>query len=209
MCLTALILTASIAAAGCNIIGFAAHVIGGGDASKKVKVSAEYLGLNGKKIAVLVATDEYTLFEHPTAPATVRRSISALLADNLPGVKVVAPSQIDAFQKENPFWNTLPYNDLIQRLQVDRLVYVDLIQYSLHEPGNAYLWQGSVVANVGVAESESPNPGQFAYATTVQIRFPDGPVGMLHGDDQTAELGLLRLFTQETVNRFRDHEVVQ
>ena len=200
--------TTVLLTSGCNLIGFAAHVIAGGEASKKVRVLAEYRGLENKKIAVLVSTDEYTLFDYPQAPITVCRSVSARLAANIEGVEIVDPRQLDTFQKANPFWITLPYAELAQRLQVDRIVYVELVQYRLHEPGNSYLWKGTIVANVSVAEARSTTTGQFAYSTTVQAQYPDGPVGMLHGDDQTVELGLIQLFAQEVVHRFQDHDAV-
>ena len=66
------------------------------------------------------------------------------LASVLPSVRVVDPHQIARFQQENPFWNTLPHSDLIKRLGVDRVIYIDLVQYALHEPGNAYIKQGKL-----------------------------------------------------------------
>jgi len=201
-------LTLISAAGGCNLLGFAAHMIAGGDA-KKVAVEAEYHGLNHQSVAVLVSSDEYTLFEYPNANAEVCRQVSVQLASSVPGVGVVDPQQIDAFQKETPFWNTLPSGELLEHLQVDRLIYVDLIQYALHEPGNTYVWQGTVMANISVASSDAANPNNLVYSKTIQDRYPqDKAVGVLVADNQTIQLGLLRSFSSKVVNLFTPHDEV-
>ena len=196
------------AAGGCNLIGFAAHVIAGGD-TQKVSVDAEYSGLDHQSVAVLVAADEYTLFEYPDATDDVCRQISTQLASSVPGVKVVNPQQINVFQKENPFWSALSSGDLIERLRIDRLIYIDLIQYALHEPGNSYMWQGVVMANLTVASADSDDPNHPVYSTTVQDRYPqDKAIGVLVADHPTIRLGLLRSFANKVVNLFQPHDEV-
>lgn len=204
----AVVLVAVASATGCNLIGFAAHVIAG-DHPGKTKVSAAYRGLANHTAAVLVSTDDYTFFEHPGATAAVCREVSAQLVAQIPGVQVIDPVQIQQFHQENPYWNTLPHGDLIKRLGVDRLIYIDVVQFATREPGNAYLWQGVMTANLGVAEAESPNANDFAFATAIQARYPEtGSVGVLNADHDTIQLGLLRVFSGQVMNLFRDHEVV-
>ncbi len=197
-------------AGGCNLLGFAAHVVTGGDSGKTVTVAAEYRGLEHRTVAVLVSADEYTFFEYPDASEAVCRQASAGLAANVPGIELVDPLQISRFQQENPFWNTLRFTELLKRLQVDRIIYVDLVQYALHEPGNVHLWRGSMVTNVAVAASDAPNADNFVYKKTLQIRFPEADsIGLLNANQQTIRLGMLRDFSRELVDLFRDHEVVQ
>ena len=192
---------------GCSLIGFAAHVIAGDPASRTVTVSAQYDGLDHQAVAVLVSADEYTYFEHPDATSAVCQHVSALLASSIPGVRVIDPHQIDAFQKKNPFWNTLPYGDLLQRLQVHRLIYIDLIRYTLHEPGNTYVWRGAVAANVGVAAGEVSDPNQFVFNTTVEAHYPQsGSIGVVNADKATIRFGLLQSFTKQIVDLFQDHD---
>jgi len=194
---------------GCELVGFAAYVIGGKQGDK-VTVEAAYDGLDNRSVAVLVSADEYTFFEYADATAAVGREVSAQLAAHIPGVKVVNPKQIARFQIENPYWNTLPYGDLMRRLGVDRLLYIDLIQYSLHEAGNAYVQRGVVMANIAVAEADASQPHNSAYTVTLQARYPDAtPVGLLEGDRETIKLGMLRSFSMQLIHLFKEHEVVK
>jgi hypothetical protein len=208
--LATLWLTLVAASSGCEVFGFAAHVIAGGDNGKKVTVQAEYRGLEGQSVAVLVSADEYIYFEHPKVVQTIGREVSARLASTLPGVRVTNPLQLAQFQRENPYWNTLPYGDLIKRLGVDRLVYLDLIRYTLHEPGNTNISRGVVSANLGVAQSDASEPNRFVYSTTLQSLYPEsGVIGLLNADVKTIELATIRQFSQRLANLFRDHEVIR
>lgn len=208
--LATLWLTLVAASSGCELFGFVAHVIAGGDNGKKVIVQAEYRGLEGQSVAVLVSADEYIYFEHPQVVQTIGREVSARLASTLPDVRVTNPLQLARFQRENPYWNTLTYGDLIKRLGVDRLVYLDLIRYTLHEPGNTNVSRGVVSANLGVAESDAPEPNRFVYSTTLQSLYPEsGVIGLLNADVKTIELATIRQFSRKLANLFHDHEVIQ
>ena len=191
---------AAIAMTGCNWIGYAADVVGGGEKSRQVTVEAQYRGLENQKIAVLVAADEYTLFEDPTAPTAVCRQVSALLATEIKGVQVLNPQQIDQFQKNNPYWNTVANSELLNRLGVDRLVSIDLITYALSKPGNSYEWRGQIVANIGVCESQASDPDRFAFATTIEASYPHGrSLGLVNSDPRNNPPGPAPyLFTKAT-----------
>ena len=192
---------------GCNWIGFAADVIGGGDNANQVNIEAQYRGLENQTVAVLVTADEYTLFEHPTAPAAVCRQTSSKLATEITGVRVLNPKQIDQFQKDNPYWSTVVYGELLGRLGVERLVLIDLITYALREPGNSYKWQGQIVANIGVYEAQANDPNQFVFATTLQTSYPRGrSIGVIHSDHQTTQMGLHSIFSQKLLHLFKDHQ---
>ncbi len=197
------------AASGCALVGFAAHVVAGGDEANTVTVPAEYEGLTNQTTAVLVAADEYTLYEYPAATSAICQQISARLAVSIPGIQVADPKQIQRFQDANPFWATLPYNQLLKRLGVQRLVYIDLIRYTTHESGNAYVWRGTVTANLGVAAADADDPDRFVYATTTQANYPPNQTGRLNSDNQTIQLGMLHTFAQHVTNLFQDHKAVQ
>lgn len=195
---------------GCNWIGYAADVIGGGDQAGQVNVEAQYRGLENQTVAVLVSADEYALFEHPTAAAAVCRQASSQLATEINGVHVLNPQQIDQFQKNNPYWNTIPYGELLDRLGVERLVLIDLITYALRDPGNSYEWRGQIVANIGVCEAQAADPDQFAFATTLQAYYPQGrSIGLIHSDRETTRMGLHNIFSQKLLHLFKDHETTR
>lgn len=199
----------ALAASGCNWMGWTAQTLTG-DGKQRSQVTAEYRGMENKSVAVIVAASEYTLFEHPGAPVAISRAVSHQLATDIKGVKLTDPQQIAKFQYDNPYWITMTNGQLLQNLKVDRIIYIDLTQFSTHEPGNTYVWRGVVVANVSVAEANAKNPDNFTYQRLVNVQFPeDRPVGLLNSDDQTVQLGTLRLFGAAVSNLFHDHEEVK
>lgn len=200
-----LILVVAIAA-GCNMAAWGAHGVGGGK-TKIVTVPAQYHGLENQRVAVLIAADEYLLYEYPQAPLAVSRAMSAKIAGNVTGATVMSPQEILDYQTANPYWTAVPYSELIRKLDVDRVVLVDLIEYRTHEPGNAHVWQGMITGEVGVIEADSEDPDNFAFSATIRGQYPEqSTVGLLNSDDATVELGMLAVFTRDAAGLFFEYE---
>ena len=190
---------------GCALVGATTYAIAG--PTKTVTVPAEYTGLEGKSVAVMIAGDEYLLYRYPKAQILLATNIAARIVENIDGVRMVNPQPITKFQKENPEWMTLPYGELIQRVQVDRIVLVDLGDYRLHDPGNRELWRAVIEGNIGVVEADSRDPDNYAYYKGVRATFPeDGGVGVLESDQETVELAVTTLFAQKVAKLFYTHD---
>lgn len=195
---------------GCQLAGWMAHGMAGGKSKQDVK--GQYAGLPNKTIAVVVAADDYTLFRYANAPFMVCRAVSARISDEITGSRVVDPRQIIKFQKDNPYWNTLLLSDLVTRLGVERMVYIDLVTYETSEAGNREVAQGKIVANVSVLEADAKtrglDPDQFAFTAVVQSLYPEEhEYGVIDADMQTIELAVVSLFSRDTVRLFRDHTI--
>ena len=106
---------------------------------KMIDVKAQYLGLADQRVAVLTSADPHLLHEYPKAPLVINKAITSRIAKNVPGVTTTIPEEIDAFQKQNPYWANMRYSELAEKLDVDRVVLIDLIEHQTHEPGNAYI----------------------------------------------------------------------
>lgn len=209
-CRIASVLLALALLAGCGVAPWVAHGVAGGKGKKKVEVKAQYTKLADKKTAILVAADEYILYRHRHSTLAVARAVGTRLAEHVPGIEIVPPSDVIAFQDKNPYWTTVPYGELVGKLGVDRLVVIDLIEYRTHEPGNAYVKQGMIAAEVNVVEAESEDPDNPAFVTTVRAQYPEeGELGMVNSDDETIEVGVLVLFSRDAAGLFYDHEVMK
>src|SRR5690606_38858230 len=130
---------------------------------RTVDVAADYRGLDNQRVAVLVAANDQLLYRYPQAPSKVNQAVSAHLVQQVPGVTVTDPKQMIDFQINNPFWNAIPYSQIVQQLDVDRLVVVDLSEYRTHEPGNAHLWKGNVSGHIKVIDATAVDPDVPAY----------------------------------------------
>ena len=171
---------------------------------------AQYLGLQQHSVAILVAADENMLYAAPDAPRSIAQILAARLTTKIPGIRLLDPAQLAQFQRKNPYWETLPPADLLHRLGVERLIWIDLAHLSLHEPGNAHVWQGTIVADVAVAEADSLHPNQFAYRTTISARYPEqSTIGLLDSHDATVQLGLIKTFARNVSLLFYNIEKSQ
>ena len=193
-------------ASGCEVFGWLADGVAGGDAPP-ITVKAEYFGLENESVAVLVAADTAILYEHPLVQLEVATFVSQRIADNVEGATVVDPRQVVDFQQRNIYWDTLPYSEIAGRLEVTRLVVIDLVEYHLREPGNVNLWRGRLAASMGVAEVDGERPNDLAYQTEVSVVYPpDRPVGVVKAEQQTIRFATLALFSRAAAGKFHDHK---
>jgi len=178
------------------------------DQKKMVDIPAEFMELDGQKVAVMVAADGLLLYQYPKAPDQICRAVTGKIAAHVPGVTTTIPNQVMRFQKDNPYWQNIRYGELARKMGVDKVVLIDLVEYRTHEPGNAYLWQGIITANIGVIDTHAQDPDNFVYYNTVEVRFPEkSSIGLVDSDDESIQLGMLILFARDAGGLFYDHQV--
>lgn len=191
---------------GCEIGLLAGGLAQNFEYQKVVEVLPEYRGLEGRKVAVVVNADPVTLYEHPMLARQIAGGVSLRLNEYVPGVKVLNPDAVLAWQFNTAEWNALPYGELCRALDVERVVYVDLYEYRLNPPGDSYIWEGMSAATIGVIERENIDPDFFAESMEVVAEFPNqSNVTRDELDPQRMEVGLLHTFIQETAFLFHRH----
>lgn len=194
----------AVTCGGCGVAGWAASVV----ATKKISVEAEYQGFNGKAVGVLVTVDTRTHYHHPLASKMVAKAIGAQLTTTVPGIRVADPVQVEYFQQSNPYWNTMSYSQLMQELNVERLLLIEVFSYSTHDPEHKHVWRGVIEAGIGVYEAESDDPDVAAYMNTTQAQYPNMAVALLGSDEPTIQFGLHSVFAQHVTRLFYDYEEV-
>jgi len=173
-----------------------------------VDVTAEYLELADQRVAVMVAADGHMMHNYPQATTRLTKVMTSAIAQNVPGVTTTIPDQIAKFQIANPYWMNLRYGDLARKMNVDKIVLVDLVEYQTHEPGNQHVWQGLITANIGVIDASASDPDNFVFYNTVAVRFPeDSDIGVLDSDNETIQLGMSVLFARKGGGLFYDHQI--
>lgn len=204
--LAAGVLLAVLGAAGCAAVGYAAAVI---HDAKPREVPAQYTGLAGESFAIVVAADRIIQADHPGIVARLTMALNNEdLAQKAGASGWIPPERLLLYQNNNPRWVTLPLGELADELGVTRLIFVDLFEYRLNEPGNRYLWDGLASGNVGVIEADSPLADDYSFEQLVQVRFPDGETsyGPMDMSRQVVTTELSRRFAQRVAWLFFDHE---
>lgn len=172
------ILTSAIASvllgAGCTAVGAVAAKL---EREGSREVAASYKGLAGKSFAVVVAADRTIQGENPLIIEHMIERITSRLSEpsNVPAAGGYVPAvQVAKYLSEHPSWTAKSMKELAQALGgVERIVYIDLFEFRLNDPGNAYLWEGRASANVSVIETDSVIDNFFAFQQTISVGFPD------------------------------------
>ncbi|MDX1683179.1 MAG: hypothetical protein R3336_08665, partial [Phycisphaeraceae bacterium] len=186
-----------------------AYVIGG-DGKRTVDVDARYKGLPGHKVAVLVSARDELLLDHPDVSRNTGRVLAQRLAAPVPDFKIVEPDTVLKFQAGNPYWTVMPHHQILERLEAERLVIIDLVEYTTHASGDRHVFKGLVAGRVNVAEKGSSNASHYAFSTAISSTFPENnTVGVLNADDRTIELGMLKVFSRDVTRLFAEYQIEQ
>jgi len=192
------------ALSACGPIGFLAYVA---EKEKIVTVPPVYAGLANSRVAVMVAADERTQYMYPTAIEAACRTVTGEIGAHVEGVMLAEPDRVVAFQRANGAWIATPPATLLQRLDVDHIVVIDLVEYATHDEGNRHLWRGTINATVEVIAAEAPDRNNAVLRKTFQYVYPEGhAVGTINGDDATIQAGLLGGFSMRVGKLFYEHQ---
>lgn len=171
------------------------------------EVPADYLGLQGKSFAVVVAADRSIQAQFPDIVPQLVARVSERLRAESGATGYVPPGLMLNYMNQKPRWVALTYSELAEDLGVDRLVFVDLTEFRLNEPGNQYVWEGVAAATVGVAEMDSFAPDEFGYRRELRVGFPDGK-GFTTNDfgGEVVQARLLNRLTDRITWLFYNHQ---
>lgn len=174
--LAALLIATALLLQGCGALGFGGAMIESYRRSSTKTVKAEYTKLKDERFAVIVNADRVIQGEHPDLVNFLTEQITQRLVDNqkvLAASGYIPPDKLLGYLYDNPNWIGRPRGQLAKDLGVERLVFVEVIEYQLNDPGNSYLWSGKAVANVSVIEADGPLPDQAAFERSIRVTFPD------------------------------------
>jgi hypothetical protein len=203
------------AAGGC----FLPQLIGGMAQSAQREGSteypAEYEGLRGKTWAVVVLADrpvqsEVTNVVTVVANATTNKLLAAQGTVEEPGPLQSGgflPAQVvRVLQVSEPTFEAWTYARMAEELGVERLIVIDIHHLQLFEPGNSYVWNGRIAAQVGVVEADV-SPNDFAFSRNLDISYPDAG-GYTQNDFSRGHVvnTLLDRLTNRAAWLFHEHE---
>lgn len=173
----------------------------------KSKFQAEYTGLAGKSFAVVATGSRMMEADHPGLTARLIQRINDRLILNANPAYAIPSGDLLTVLYNTPQWPAMTRGEVAEMLGVERLVVVEIIEYSLHEPGNQYVWDGVASVLVTVYESDSGLPDDPVYEKAIRVTFPDAR-GFMRTD--IPEAAVTSELSNRVVNRvawlFYDHE---
>ena len=199
-----LILLAAATLGGCDMARYTTYLL---TPTSEREVEAEFDGLPGHSVAIVIFADQGVLYEYPSA----QQRLSAMIANELREkvtekkglskarkVTVIAPARVLKYQHENVNWDEMPRTKLGKVFGADYVLYVALVGYTMREPGSLNLYRGMVTAEASLYETaaESSQEARVWHCNDLRIVFPEKGAGRLADD--------LRIIRKETDSRFAD-----
>ncbi|MGC8624327.1 MAG: hypothetical protein ACP5VQ_03560 [Phycisphaerae bacterium] len=183
-------------AGGCEFLGMAVQNTVG------VPVKAQYNGLKKQSVAIVVYEDASTMFTYPQAPQEVSAFVSASLKKHIPTARILNYHLVLDYQNANPNWDVLPIKTIGRHFAVARVVYIELLDYTVHSQKTNFVLQGHIAAHVAVYNVKLPGSGQV-FHTTIDALWPkSGPLAGYDTDANTVRMNTLQRFSTKLAHCF-------
>jgi len=200
--LAALVLASAASLSGCEWLARASEKTMG------KAVEAQYVGLDEKRLVIVVYADRGSMIEYPKVRQEVSGFITKQFQLKMPKVKLVRPEEVLRWQDDTD-WEGLPVKSIGEHFSTQRVLYVEVGQYSTRSPGGQDLLQGRISATVKVYEVDAPGD-VAAWSQVFDVKWPEAaPTDVTHSNDLVARRRVLETFSTRVVNSFHDHREME
>src|SRR5688572_21569238 len=198
---------------GCGAIGAIAYKARG-----PTVVKPAYTGLKGQTIGVMAWADRELRIEHSALQLDVSRGVYEKLrksqgrgAEELAGAKfprAAAPDAMVRFLYDNPRYDTDSIPEIAPQLGVNRLINLEVEDFSTHPEEVPELYRGQLSALLRVIEVAPDGSAKVAYQDRVQAVWPPKgpPEGRPDLGERVTYLGTLDAFSTAVVQKFVTYE---
>jgi hypothetical protein len=200
---------------GCNLVGPIGML-----ASRATPhyIEAEYKGLAGQTVGVMVWPDRGVRTDNPFLQLDVAAGVQKKLGEVQTAVKpdelkdTTFPLRADSlvrYQEDHPELAELSVEDMAARFNVSRMIYIEVTDFSTRSEASSELYRGTIIGNVKVIEISNDGKAKVAYEEDdIRAIYPkDSPKeGLPDGNDTKIYQGTLDLFTTAMTFRFFKHE---
>jgi len=203
-----------MAAAACGLCGCDAVGVVANAASGNEQVAPSYTGLKERHVGIMVWVDTGVAIDHPVLQGEVARGLQDKLQqaanakeNSVKGIVWTQADQILRFQEDHPEFQTDSAEEIAPRLNLTRLIYVEIETLSLHPNRAVDLTRGSVIGDLKVLEV-SDGKAQVVYQeSNVNITYPPHtpPEGLTGLNDDEVYTKSVDAFTTELAKRFITH----
>lgn len=199
-------LLAVVSLGGCGAIGYLGYLIAP-DMSKK-DVKAEFAGLAGQRVAIVVFAGPDVLYDYPYARYELGASVKSELEKNVKGISVVSPRTVLKFQDETIDWEAMPRTEIGRKFDADYVLYIAVIEYQTQDPGSVGVYHGKVVAETSLYDTAKAEASAVAWrGSDIHVNFT--PRDASSNENRYVRSRMQSMFADALAKRFYDHKEVQ
>ncbi len=172
-------------------------------------IDAQYKGLADKSVAIVIYSDQATTNEFPAAREEISAFVAARFREHMPTVQLLDYHEVMNWQDDTLNWFALPEKDIGKHFSVDRVLYVELLDYSVSMSKGYGDLQGHIRANCKVFEIDTPTPTP-AWTGLVDTTYPkDRPTDVGQSSPEAVRAKTLEDFADAVVSNFYDHNEIE
>ncbi len=211
-----ILLPSSLFITGCNILGVFAAAL------PPPPIKPVYTGMTGQTVGVMVWADRGIRTDWESIQLDIATGIHQRLADPRDGKGKSKPhkefkdasfpwkpASIVRYQREHPESESMTITEVAPRLQVSRLIYVEIEQFQTRSDSAVGLFRGTIVATVRVVETDlATKKAKVVYTENdIKVQFPkkSNEEGVPDLGDRQTYAGTVTLFTDVVAKRFYEH----
>lgn len=202
--------TLAVLGSGCQYLGLLAYT------APDPTVGPKYKGLADQKVAVMVWADPGTAIDWPHLQLDVARGIESRLQDaarkpdkykELKGTVFPAPESVVRYQHDHPESAVQSVTEFAPKLDITRLIYIEIQQFSTRPEESQELYRGDLVGNVKLVEVANGRATVKFTEENIKVVYPEKSPeeGVPAGSDTQMYEKAVDAFSEQVANRFMTH----
>jgi hypothetical protein len=215
--LTLTLVAAFAALPGCGFLGFGF----GPEAQPQLASHADaapYPGLANKSLAIVVYAPIATLDEFPGAREEISSFVATQIRGNMPTTALVDPRQVVSWQDSTFNWQNLSPSDFGKHFQVQRVLVIQILDYSTKRPLGVSNLQGRLRAQCLIFDTPKSAPDAPpetslpapVWSGLVDAAWPSGkPLDPTQTNENAVRLRTLESFSDLLVRFFYERREPQ
>ena len=200
---------AAMLVAGCQPLGYLLYLVA---PEQTDKFEAEYKGLPGHTVAVVVFANYDVCCDHPMLQLELTSQVSAQFEDTekFKDVKTIDPRRVLKYQNENVNWDAMDKTELARKLSADYVLLITVEEFSTRESGSMSLYRGSMMASAALYQASKKERESKVWPTgtsePIRVAYPKKGMGRVQENDTAIRVNTEHEFAEVLAKKFYKHE---
>ena len=170
------------------------------------KVIAEYHGLAGKSVAIVVYAAPATIDEFPSARTDISSFLARQMRLKMPDVRLLNYEEVVQWQDKTINWFAMSEKQIGRHFGVDRVLYVEVLAYSSRMEAGYGDLQGYLRANCKIFETDTVGDAP-AWKALMDVTWPkDRPLSPNQMSEVALRKRTLEVFAEKVIAKLHDHK---
>jgi len=168
------------------------------------KRSAEYEGLEGKKVAVICVSNSSS-YSSAAAAEQVSQLVGGLLKSKIEKMQLIPHDEVAEWIDNND-WSEVDYREIGRGVKADMLVAIDLHSFTFRNPT---IYRGKADVTIRTIDMKAEGAPQVYRKRIPEFAYPvNGGVHTADATEEEFQIAFVRQLSWDIAKRFYDYDVL-